>query len=635
MSDVQIAVVDQQDTQIVLAVPGVQGATGSEIPTGGTADQVLRKSSSTNYDTNWSQVTSAMIADGTIVNADINASAAIAGTKISPDFGSQTVQTTGIFSAAGGSAAAPSIAFTGDTNTGIYSPGADQVAISTGGSGRLFVDASGRVGVAAASPINTLEVQGGPTANLFAVKASSGGDCLAVTARSAGGGGIVSALNNDQGDYAPLELNSDFIYFRTRTGVGTVAERLRITSAGLVGVGTSAPVAKIHSVETSAAEGLRVDGDGGGFALVVNGGTSYATKARQVSIGSSYFSNTPPADGLIVQGSVGVGTTSPATTLAVNGNIGSTDRGTSFGYTLPDWRIYNSSSGNALVIDNYTTEALRVDSSNRLLVGTSSSSAEAKFIVQGGTTGAGGAVNIQRGATTASAGSTIGFINFTNSSNNVGATVIAEGDGTWTAGTSHPTRLVFSTTADGASSPTERMRIDSAGVTKFTNGNGTFLELLNTGGYSGFHAVDGTAYTIGQNSNVRSLRIGSGSGWLTTGVELAAGGTSWGTYSDVRLKTDIVELTGCLDTIKDIRCVSYRLTDVDESDSKKRLGVIAQDLVGKYDEAVNASKRSDDDETEYLSVQYTDLVPVLIKALQEATFKIETLEAKVAALETA
>ena len=40
-------------------------------------------------------VTSAKILDGTIVNADINASAAIAGTKISPDFGAQHISTTG------------------------------------------------------------------------------------------------------------------------------------------------------------------------------------------------------------------------------------------------------------------------------------------------------------------------------------------------------------------------------------------------------------------------------------------------------------------------------------------------------------------------------------------------------------
>ena len=40
-------------------------------------------------------IESADIVDGTIVNADVNASAAIAGTKISPDFGSQNVTTTG------------------------------------------------------------------------------------------------------------------------------------------------------------------------------------------------------------------------------------------------------------------------------------------------------------------------------------------------------------------------------------------------------------------------------------------------------------------------------------------------------------------------------------------------------------
>jgi hypothetical protein len=44
-----------------------------------------------------------------------------------------------------GSAASPTLRFSGDANSGLYSPGADQVAISTGGTGRLFVDASGRM----------------------------------------------------------------------------------------------------------------------------------------------------------------------------------------------------------------------------------------------------------------------------------------------------------------------------------------------------------------------------------------------------------------------------------------------------------------------------------------------------------
>jgi hypothetical protein len=44
-----------------------------------------------------------------------------------------------------GTAAAPGIAFETDPNTGIYRPGADQLAVATNGVGRLFVDASGNV----------------------------------------------------------------------------------------------------------------------------------------------------------------------------------------------------------------------------------------------------------------------------------------------------------------------------------------------------------------------------------------------------------------------------------------------------------------------------------------------------------
>jgi hypothetical protein len=44
-----------------------------------------------------------------------------------------------------GTAAAPSIAIEGDEDTGVFSPGANQLAVATNGTGRLFVDASGNV----------------------------------------------------------------------------------------------------------------------------------------------------------------------------------------------------------------------------------------------------------------------------------------------------------------------------------------------------------------------------------------------------------------------------------------------------------------------------------------------------------
>ena len=58
-------------------------------------------------------VDSTMIADGTIVNADINASAAIAGTKINADFGSQDVITTGNLGIGGAAAITGNISVSG------------------------------------------------------------------------------------------------------------------------------------------------------------------------------------------------------------------------------------------------------------------------------------------------------------------------------------------------------------------------------------------------------------------------------------------------------------------------------------------------------------------------------------------
>ena len=56
---------------------------------------------------------------------------------------------TGLF--ASGTAAAPSISFVDDTDTGIYSPGANQVALATNGTGRLFINDSGLVTIASAA----------------------------------------------------------------------------------------------------------------------------------------------------------------------------------------------------------------------------------------------------------------------------------------------------------------------------------------------------------------------------------------------------------------------------------------------------------------------------------------------------
>lgn len=85
---------------------------------------------------------------GIKANSDGSAAIQVGGTDvITLTSGGAATFVTSPTTVQAGTAAAPSITFSGDTNTGIYSPGADQVAIATGGSKRFEVDAAGNAGL--------------------------------------------------------------------------------------------------------------------------------------------------------------------------------------------------------------------------------------------------------------------------------------------------------------------------------------------------------------------------------------------------------------------------------------------------------------------------------------------------------
>ena len=131
-------------------------------------------------------------------------------------------------------------------------------------------------------------------------------------------------------------------------------------------------------------------------------------------------------------------------------------------------------SDNSMRFETASSERLRIDSSGRLLIGTSTSpsggdasSQNASLLIQGriGNAADSGRINLQRGSA-ASNGSNIGSISFTDNSNNAYARIDADADAT-TGSNDYPGRLVFSTCSDGASSPTERLKIDSSGNLNF------------------------------------------------------------------------------------------------------------------------------------------------------------------------
>ena len=113
---------------------------------------------------------------------------------------------------------------------------------------------------------------------------------------------------------------------------------------------------------------------------------------------------------------------------------------------------------------NNITERLRIDSSGRILAGTTSSSTNTRAIIQGRSDNANttGTLHLQRGAANPNSNSGLGKIIFADNASAEGAYIWAQAAGQW-ASNDYPTRLTFATTADNTSSPTERLRITSGG----------------------------------------------------------------------------------------------------------------------------------------------------------------------------
>jgi Chaperone of endosialidase len=96
--------------------------------------------------------------------------------------------------------------------------------------------------------------------------------------------------------------------------------------------------------------------------------------------------------------------------------------------------------------------------------------------------------------------------------------------------------------------------------------------------------------------------------------------------SDARLKTDIKDMPYGLEQVIKLRPVTYKWKD-GRSD-KKQLGLLAQDVESVVPEVIGHSGNSD-----MLSINYTALLPVMIKAVQEQQKVIEGQQARIAKLE--
>jgi hypothetical protein len=112
---------------------------------------------------------------------------------------------------------------------------------------------------------------------------------------------------------------------------------------------------------------------------------------------------------------------------------------------------------------------------------------------------------------------------------------------------------------------------------------------------------------------------------------------SYGAYSDVKLKENIIDASSQWDDIKNLTVRKYSLK-ADNLDAPNMLGVIAQEVEaagmgGLVYESPDRDADKNDLGTVTKQVNYSILYMKAVKALQEAMTRIETLEAKVTALE--
>ena len=633
---------------------------------------------------------------------------------------------------------APSFIPTSSTvpTNGVYLPSANNVAISTNGTGRLFVDSSGRIlfGTSTHSGNTRVVVSGrsdgnaGGTLVLESTSSSpANGDTLGNLRYGTSGNtaSLAAAAIGAERDGGTWTNNSSMparlVFSTTADGASSPTERLRITSDGKVGLGTSSPSYKFHLARTDAAGDYAYMGassDNGARGLIfssadASGGFLGAIHRIRASSGSGELRlGTSSSDALTIDSSqrVGIGTTSASTKLHVydgagggasllsqydvltvenddscviqivsptnkEGQIHFSDNSRARG------QISYDHSSDAMNFNTAGNERARIDSSGRLGVGTSSPGAtlvtkgagvsdvafaiehawgssstalftastsagelmrlqrDGKLLV--GTSSAGGNELLQiQGVSGSSAapgglalkrssvGNTddIGFINFQNGSGNTFSQIKAFCDGTPGA-SDYPGALTFSVTADGASSPTERMRLHSSGTfTLWGTNNNYQIHISGNGSRYVDHDVsssEGDGFTY-----IRYLQAGSVRGSVTR----SSTGVNFNNTSDYRAKENVIPLAGATDRIKKLKPSRFNFIEapdvtVDGFIAHEAQAVVPEAVVGTKDE-VDA-----DGNPIYQGIDQSKLVPLLTAALQEALAEIESLKARVTALE--
>jgi hypothetical protein len=458
---------------VVKLIASTSGASGDVVGPASATDNAIAR---------FDLTTGKLIQNSVVTIADSTGDMAGVGT-----LSSGAITTTGVLTLPAGSVSAPAITTTGDTNTGIFFPAADTIAFTEGGAESMRITSAGDVGIGTTSPnLNSfnkeLTVSAGTSGTARAAINIQGSRTTSATF------GALSFFHqaNNVGSIEMLRGgadNSGVMQFFT-ANAGTIAERMRIDSAGNVGIGTSSPSSLLNVSGTGASGLLRINRtDGAGFIDInssngVAGASIGSTGTQGLQFYTNYSTSPLLAMSIDSSGNVGIGTSSPNGSLTVSKQITAlSGTGNTYGvhiYPTATGQCFidglsNSSSNSSLglrtynngtyteVINNFAgnttvfqtagTERMRIDSSGNVGIGTSSPASKLDVV---GTASFSGTMGVGAFAAAPETGLNVRFIGNLTSTDIAGVSVSISAPATASNSTNGVYSSLRTTAASGA-----------------------------------------------------------------------------------------------------------------------------------------------------------------------------------------
>ncbi len=412
-------------------------------------------------------------------------------------------------------------------------------------------------------------------------------------------------------------------------------------ASGNVGIGTASPSVRLSFGTNSNQTFALFENPGGanlfGFKFTSGSGTD------RISV----ISNASEAVSILNTGYVGVGTIAPGVKFDVaNGDIRTTGALLSYDGTTNSRLIsfggasfFGTTTNHPIIVQTNNTERMKIDTSGNVGIGTSSPAV--KLDVAGEVRSTSGTVQLFMEGVSGSGGylgtRSNDFLQFRTNNTNVMNITAAGNVG---IGTTSPTFF-------GATYTTLEVKGKSGTVGGYilaSAADGSAVAQMaseSSVSYIGSRTNTPVAYTT---NNAERMRITAGGEVYIAGTtdqgayNLQVNGTGvWGAGayvngSDERLKDNIQTLNDGLSVINQLRPVTFQYKPDYSKDTAIQPGFIAQELQaaleGKdyVDGVVQAGP-------EYLNVAYQNLIPLLVKSIQEQQAIITDLQTRLTALE--